>query len=153
MSWRSNAWVLSMRCDTSVCTTRGIPLQYSRGRAKQLVASWHAAAHELLEEVITAPHASGMHTLLLSACVSSARSAAVPTAFLRSFPIRVHELCHVVSVAQSEENKPSLDDAVRALQKYMHEFHGDRDHAMCNTQNRSIPASPLDAGDSAETSN
>jgi hypothetical protein len=47
--------------------------------------------------------------------------------------------------AQSEENKSSLDDAVRALQKDMHEFHGDRDHAMCNTQNRSIPAAPLDA--------
>jgi hypothetical protein len=28
----------------------------------------------------------------------------------------------------------------RALEKYMHEFHADRDHAMCNIQNRSIPA-------------
>jgi hypothetical protein len=27
----------------------------------------------------------------------------------------------------------------RALQKYMHEFHAGRDHAMCNIQNRSIP--------------
>jgi hypothetical protein len=26
-----------------------------------------------------------------------------------------------------------------ALQQYMHEFHADRDHAMCNIQNRSIP--------------
>jgi hypothetical protein len=31
----------------------------------------------------------------------------------------------------------------RALQKYMHEFHADRDHAMCNIQNRSIPAVQL----------
>jgi hypothetical protein len=31
----------------------------------------------------------------------------------------------------------------KALQKYMHEFHADRDHAMCNIQNRSIPAVQL----------
>jgi hypothetical protein len=30
-----------------------------------------------------------------------------------------------------------------ALQKYMHEFHADRDHAMCNIQTRSIPAVQL----------
>jgi hypothetical protein len=36
---------------------------------------------------------------------------------------------------------PSL--AYRALQKYMDEFHGDRDHAMCNFQIRSIPAVQL----------
>jgi hypothetical protein len=35
---------------------------------------------------------------------------------------------------------PSEYGAIRALQKYMHEFHEDRDHAMCNIQNRSIPA-------------
>jgi hypothetical protein len=29
--------------------------------------------------------------------------------------------------------------ASRALQKYMNEFHADRDHAMCDIQNRSIP--------------
>jgi hypothetical protein len=31
----------------------------------------------------------------------------------------------------------------RALQKYMHEFNADRDHAMCNIQNRSIQAVQL----------
>jgi hypothetical protein len=31
----------------------------------------------------------------------------------------------------------------KQLQKYMHEFHSDRDHAMCNIQNRSIPAVQL----------
>jgi hypothetical protein len=31
----------------------------------------------------------------------------------------------------------------RALQKYMHEFHADRDYAMCNIQNRSIPTVQL----------
>jgi hypothetical protein len=38
---------------------------------------------------------------------------------------------------------PSEYGAIRALQKYMHEFHEDRDHAMCNIQNRSIPAVQL----------
>jgi hypothetical protein len=33
--------------------------------------------------------------------------------------------------------------ADRALQTYTHEFHADRDHAMCNIQNRSIPAVQL----------
>jgi hypothetical protein len=33
--------------------------------------------------------------------------------------------------------------AARALQKYMHEFHADRDHAMCNIQNRSFPVVQL----------
>jgi hypothetical protein len=32
---------------------------------------------------------------------------------------------------------------MRALQKYMHEFQAGRDHAMCNIQNRSIPAVQL----------
>jgi hypothetical protein len=33
--------------------------------------------------------------------------------------------------------------AYRTLQKYMHKFYADRDHAMCNIQNRSIPAVQL----------
>jgi hypothetical protein len=32
---------------------------------------------------------------------------------------------------------------VRALQTYMHEFHADRDHAMRNIQNRTIPVVQL----------
>jgi hypothetical protein len=40
-----------------------------------------------------------------------------------------------------QEKKGKL--ANRALQKYMHEFHANRDHAMCNIQNRSIPAVQL----------
>jgi hypothetical protein len=32
---------------------------------------------------------------------------------------------------------------VRALQMYMHEFHADTDHAMCNIQNRSMPVVQL----------
>jgi hypothetical protein len=53
----------------------------------------------------------------------------------------VHESCPqgrpVLCVA------PEHIVAYRALQKYMHEFHADRDHAMCNMQNRSIPAVQL----------
>jgi hypothetical protein len=33
--------------------------------------------------------------------------------------------------------------AHRALQKYTHGFHANRDHAMCNIQNRSIPVAQL----------
>jgi hypothetical protein len=31
----------------------------------------------------------------------------------------------------------------RSLQKYMHEFHADRNHAMCNIQNLTIPVVQL----------
>jgi hypothetical protein len=36
-----------------------------------------------------------------------------------------------------------LQGANKALLKYMHEFHADRDHAMYNIQNRTIPVVQL----------
>jgi hypothetical protein len=35
------------------------------------------------------------------------------------------------------------DQLYRALQKYVHEFHADRDHAKSNSQNRSVPVVQL----------
>jgi hypothetical protein len=36
-----------------------------------------------------------------------------------------------------------LGSTYRALQKYLHELHADRDHAKSNSQNRSIPGVQL----------
>jgi hypothetical protein len=41
--------------------------------------------------------------------------------------------------ATTEVGRPGL----RAQQKYMHEFHADRDHAVCNIHNRFIPVVQL----------
>jgi hypothetical protein len=41
------------------------------------------------------------------------------------------------------------DQSYRVLQKYLHEFHADRDHAKSNSQNRSIPVVQLSCGHTA----
>jgi hypothetical protein len=46
-------------------------------------------------------------------------------------------------IVQFETRLMRIRSPNRAQQKDMHEFHADRDHAMCNIQNRSIPVVQL----------
>jgi hypothetical protein len=45
--------------------------------------------------------------------------------------------------ALAKRDRPQPPAMLRSLQKYMHAFHADRDNAMCNSQNCTIPVVQL----------
>jgi hypothetical protein len=53
-----------------------------------------------------------------------------------------HHDCEQLRIGSRRRSDVELRTS-KALHKYMHEIHADRDHGMCNIQNRTIPVAQL----------